>query len=92
MPQVPRAGVAPPDEDADGCGGGLGGGVASRVVESAVVLDFGVGVSRLRVLGLERCSESAWLCAKLKSVSVGRAAVQDRRRHGLWSQMTNPDE
>ena len=46
----------------------------------------------MRVLGLERCSESAWLCAKLKGVSADRAAVQDRRRHGLWSQTTNRDE
>lgn len=52
FPPVPRDGVAPPDEDADGCACELAGGVASRVVESAVVLEFGVGVESVARFGV----------------------------------------
>jgi hypothetical protein len=44
--------VAPLDEDADGCACELAGGVASRVVESAVVLEFGVGVESVARFGV----------------------------------------
>ena len=52
FPPVPRDGVAPLDVDADGCACELAGGVASRVVESVVVLEFGVGVESVARFGV----------------------------------------